>query len=144
MVWGWAPPKVSKTPRFCHILMHNLVFFLFRVPPPPPLHHKSVKQTKSVHRNCRSADPYIARGFIANIKIQWFHNHHLISADSLQRRDVSESVKNKIIHLYKEGATPTGAHYQIQQELEASLSPSDYVLVSADRHVMPDKQYCHR
>ena len=98
----------------------------------------------AIQMTFRSSDIYLQRGYLASIRIQWKHNHYVASADCLQRREVSEHVKEKLIMLYKEGATQSGAHYELQRQLETALSPMDYLLVSADRRVMPDKQYCHR
>ncbi|XP_050699168.1 uncharacterized protein LOC126986826 isoform X1 [Eriocheir sinensis] len=90
----------------------------------------------------QSSDQYLQE-FPTRVCLDFRHNHHLLSPESLKRRDVSEETVQKLTALYKAGHTPLTALEVIKRELQADYG-DQYDFVSSDRSKCPDKQFCYR
>lgn len=91
---------------------------------------------------CRSSDQYLQE-FPTRVYLDFRHNHHLLSPESLRKRDVSDETVQKLTALYKAGHTPLTALEVIKQDLQANYG-DQYIFVSSDRSKCPDKQFCYR
>ena len=86
---------------------------------------------------CHSVD------FPTSLNIKWRHNHPLMSADVLRRRDVSPDVANKFKALFAAGHSPSSALETHKCDLQ--LEDDDkYSVKAADRFHCPDLQWCYR
>ncbi|KAK8401630.1 hypothetical protein O3P69_001036 [Scylla paramamosain] len=90
----------------------------------------------------QSTDQYLQE-FPTRVYLDFRHNHHLLSPESLRKRDVSDETVQKLTALYKAGHTPLTALEVIKQDLQAHYG-DQYVFVSSDRSKCPDKQFCYR
>jgi hypothetical protein len=71
------------------------------------------------------------------------HNHPLNAADALKHRDVGDDVKQKLIQMFQDGYSPSGAHTQLLYDLQMEHG-EDYVVIAADRKYCPSGQDVYR
>ncbi|PIK35826.1 hypothetical protein BSL78_27344, partial [Apostichopus japonicus] len=99
----------------------------------------------SRNRKSRSKDPHMQNEnglpFIVSLRNQ--HNHPIFCADAMRRRPVSNETIKALEELYGKGHSPSSALDSIKSDLQENHG-DDYVLVSGDRSICPDVQFCYR
>ena len=81
--------------------------------------------------------------FATSLNIKWRHNHPLMSADVLRRRDVSSDVADKFEVLFSAGHSPSSTLEMHKCDLQMA-DDGNYTLKAADRYYCPDLQWCYR
>ncbi|KAL2096943.1 hypothetical protein ACEWY4_006150 [Coilia grayii] len=70
------------------------------------------------------------------------HNHRIICAAALSKRDVSKETELKLKKLFESGHSPASALDTIKHDLQEQEG-DNYWFVAADRSVCPDRDYCY-
>ncbi|KAL2102236.1 hypothetical protein ACEWY4_001404 [Coilia grayii] len=70
------------------------------------------------------------------------HNHRIICAAALSKRDVSKETELKLKKLFESGHSPASALDTIKYDLQEQ-EEDNYWFVAADRSVCPDRDYCY-
>ncbi|KAI0233583.1 hypothetical protein LSAT2_016173 [Lamellibrachia satsuma] len=78
---------------------------------------KSTKRLSHSRGNNRSEDPHITTQYATTVTLNWEHNHEIVSADALRRRDVSGETRQKILELYRSGHSPSSALDTLKYDL---------------------------
>ncbi|XP_056155967.1 uncharacterized protein si:dkey-75a21.2, partial [Lampris incognitus] len=94
-------------------------------------------------RRSRSTDRHLGEGYLLQVKWNNNHNHLLISADALRKRDVSKETVERLSDLFQQGHSPSSALDTIKYDLQEEKG-DDYFLVAADRSIVPDPGFCYR
>ncbi|XP_056157609.1 uncharacterized protein LOC130131904 isoform X2 [Lampris incognitus] len=94
-------------------------------------------------RRSRSTDRHLGEGYLLQVKWNNNHNHLLISADALRKRDVSKETVERLSDLFQQGQSPSSALDTIKYDLQEEKG-DDYFLVAADRSIVPDPGFCYR
>ena len=91
---------------------------------------------------CRTKYPCHA-AVPTSMNLKWRHNHPVMSADVLRRRDVSPAVADKFKELFAAGHSPSSALETHKCDLQLDDEDS-YIVKAADRFHCPDLQWCYR
>ena len=95
--------------------------------------HYIAKKSNTAHDNL----------FPCLIEIKHKHNHPLIAADTLNKRDVGNDVKAKLAEMFGNGHSPSSA--LSAHKLDLHLVHGDqYPFIAANRALCPDLQLCYR
>ncbi|XP_071488208.1 uncharacterized protein [Diadema antillarum] len=102
---------------------------------------KNVLTERGRHRR-NKADTHMPE-YPTTVVLSFRHNHNIMCADALRHRDVSRETQEKLISLFKMKYTPSAALEALRTDLRAEHG-DNYCMVTADRAVCPDLQYCWR
>ena len=80
------------------------------------------------------------QSFMTEIDIVYKHNHSINSASAVKYHNVTEETKQKLLDLFKAGYSASRAYDKYKTMLE-DQHKGNFVKISADRGVMPDKKY---
>ena len=100
---------------------------------PAVIHFKLKKTPVHVHDQECSLFPF-------EIKIEFVHNHSIESANAVKYHEVRKETKNKFFELFGEGHSAASAYHDYKNHLMAKYG-DNFVTVSADRAIMPDKKW---
>ena len=95
--------------------------------------HNMAKKSKSAHDNL----------YPCLIEIKNIHNHPLIAADSLNKRDVGNDVKEKLTEMFRNGHNASSALSAHKLDLQL-VHGDQYPFIAADRALCPDLSFCYR
>jgi hypothetical protein len=90
----------------------------------------------------RSNDPHLP-SWPTRIELKFTHNHPISSVSSLAYRDVDQSVRDKLVEMFKDGNSPSSALNLLKYDLQIEHG-DNYPFIAADRKFCPDLKYCFR
>ncbi|XP_025108961.1 uncharacterized protein LOC112573124 [Pomacea canaliculata] len=106
------------------------------------LYQTNIFDSDGFKRKSRSSDSHRA-DYPALVHINHCHNHAIIAASAIKHRDVSETTKLRLEQLMLQGYAPSAALEMYKYDLQLEHG-DDYVYISADRAVCPDRDYVYR
>ena len=81
--------------------------------------------------------------FNLKVKITYDHSHEVESTESWNFQEVGESARLRLLELFEDGLTPARAKQIYDEELKEKFG-NDWLTISAQRSINPDKKYVNR